>query len=220
MASLNAAENHYLTRWPKHVALAHDALGALPKLAAPMCQISAFSIRKSILDKGYRFVELPSLLDALNGHGIPVLRAQCPSDGPLIGLAVTQGGRAAIVLSDSHTSPSRMACDLAHLAGHVFLGHLGRDDVMVDVTIDWTNRAARAEHEANEFALTLLTGKPTISFNAKFFRDYALVDWAHRHSAKYQIAPAIVVQLFGRQMGKIPLANRACKAIENAPIDQ
>lgn len=69
-----------------------------------------------------------------------------------------------------------MACDLAHLAGHVFLGHPGRDDVMGDVTIDWTNRVSCAEREANRFVLMLLTGKLTISLNAKFFRDYAVSD--------------------------------------------
>ena len=184
----------------------------------PKREVSALEMRQSVLGKGHPFVELHSLLNELNGHGVPVVRTSCSPDRPLIGLVLTQDARAVIVLSDNHSSPSRMACDLAHLAGHVFLGHLGRDDAIGDVTIDWTNRASCAEREANEFALTLLTGRSVISLNAKFFRDHALADWAHRQAAKHRISPAIVIQLYARQTGKVPLANRACKAIESAAI--
>lgn len=180
----------------------------------PESGIPALTLRQSILETGNEFVELDSLIAVLANHGIHVLRTSVKNDRPLAGLAVTFGGRAVVVLPLHHNSPSRMACDLAHLAGHVCLGHLGENEVVGDIAISWKNRPSGIEREANDFAMMLLTGKPNMSFSATLYRDHMLADWAKKQSAKHRIEPAIVVQLYARHTGKYSLANRACKAFE------
>lgn len=118
------------------------------------------------------------------------------------------------MLSGSYASPSRIVFDL----GHAALRHLRDDDALGDVTTEARNKGNRIEAAANRFAMTLLTGKSMISLNANLFRDHLLVEWAKKQSAKYQIAPGVVLQLFARQTGKYGLAKRACKAFEQTVL--
>lgn len=168
-----------------------------------------------ILDAGHEYVEFDSLRAVLIQRGIFVNLVPAVTEQPFIGLCITDADRPAILLPDNHKSSSRMACDLAHMAGHLCLGHLGCNDVLAETTINWKRPATTAEREANEFALTLLTGQPSLLFQANFYRDHMLIDWARRQGKRNRIAPAVVIQIYARQTGRFALANRACRAIED-----
>ena len=121
----------------------------------------ATEIRQQILDGNAPWVGLEQLLDYCWSAGVPVLHvdhfpknARRPD-----GFAAKVGGRPVIVLCRHEMHSAWLLFILAHELGHIALGHIPDDGILLDEHVDGTGRDAE-EQAANEFAIMLLTGAP------------------------------------------------------------
>lgn len=152
---------------PESVALARllaEQVAKFVMLGAPprpegVCP-DAKSIRTTIMEKGEPWVGFGSLLDYAWSLGIPVIHVSELPTGTtkkMDGMVVPIGDRPAIVLTSGRRNPSWMLFLLAHELGHICLGHVDDGSTFVDADIDAAS-ADPKENEANDFALTLITG--------------------------------------------------------------
>lgn len=126
---------------------------------------SASTFRAALLSDGQRYITFEALLDACWNHGVPVLHiAHFPKGAKKMdGLAVRIDGRPAIVLACRRKHSAWLAFHLAHEMGHIGVGHLPDNSMVVDDEEQRADETAE-ETEANEYALELLTGKPKIQY--------------------------------------------------------
>ena len=118
---------------------------------------SAAQIRREILGRGEPWVDLDNLADYCWSLGIPVIHlSSFPKKRP-DGLSAQFEGRPVIVLCRNAKSPAWMLFILAHELGHIALGHIEGDGVLLDESMD-DNVQDQEETAANEFAIELLTG--------------------------------------------------------------
>lgn len=125
------------------------------------------AIRQSILDQGYEYVSLESLIKYCWSIGIPVLRlANTPGGSQkAFGYAVAIDGRFAIVVGLNDPRPARIAFVIAHELGHISLRHISdgtilADEVLssIDESLEESDLRDQEEYQADEFALHLLRG--------------------------------------------------------------
>ena len=136
------------------------------------CSKVASQIRGEILARGAAWVGLDELLDHCWSIGIPVLHIsnfpEKPYDWPGTrrrpdGLAVRVEGRPVVVLCKKAGDPSWLSFILAHELGHIALGHIEREGVLVDESMD-DNIKDEEEIAADNFAVELLVGSPNVKF--------------------------------------------------------
>lgn len=125
-------------------------------------------LREEILaahDKDH--VDFESVLKLCWAHGIPVLfLKELPrASKRMTGMALSVGGRPAIVLGYNHAQHARQLFVLTHELGHVVHEHIGVDGVIIDedisgvrdTLVDFDNqRKDVEEREADGFALSLI----------------------------------------------------------------
>lgn len=123
-------------------------------------------LRRQILSGGEPCVSLGALLRTCWEGGIPVLHlGQSVGGKKMDGMAARFGDRAGIALCANHKSPARLLFILAHELGHVLLGHLPEDSVLIDgADVVSTQDADTEEAEADAFAWTLLAGRADYGF--------------------------------------------------------
>jgi len=114
-------------------------------------------------------VSFKSLLDLCWGHGIPVLFLNHLPRGSkrVTGMAISIADRPAIILGFSHKQSARQLFVLAHELGHILLGHIGSDSVLLDEELAEVQGNLEGspevpkdhqELEADTFALKLIRG--------------------------------------------------------------
>jgi len=119
---------------------------------------SAAQIRREILGQGESWISLNNLTDYCWSLGIPVIHlSSFPDAKRPDGLSVRVGGRPVIVLCKKDTYTAWMLFILAHELGHIALGHIEEDGVLVDESMKH-NVQDQEEAAANAFAIELLTG--------------------------------------------------------------
>ena len=142
-------------------------LACIATPTGPFPAADPVALRQHILAAGHTCVTLAALLDVCWGAGIPVLHiGQKVGPKKMDGMTARFGDRYGIVLCANLKHPSRLAFVLAHELGHVLLGHLPHDGVLVDTEGVGTDSDGE-EVQANDFAWTLLTGSP--EFKAGIF---------------------------------------------------
>lgn len=192
-----------------------SAATAEPCLPPPK---TAAQMRSEILGRGHPWVNLANLVDYCWSLGVPVvhlasiLEARRPD-----GLAVRARGRPVVVLCKRRLRPAWLLFILAHELGHVVLGHIPEDGVLIDSDLDH-NEPDAEETEANEFAVELLTGDKKCGFLApgRWPNAAELAEWANEMGRERQISPGHVVLNYAHTMGVgfYPVANAALALLE------
>jgi hypothetical protein len=95
------------------------------------------------------------------------------------------------------------------LLGHVKSG----DEPLVDLDLEQADNS-KQEKEADEFANTLIAGKPNIAFEAAYGVDGAqLADLAKKYGAKKQMDPGSVVLMYAQSAKRWGAGVNALKAL-------
>lgn len=196
-ANLDARAVATTARVATHVArlVAHAA----PAATVPWLNRAA-DIRKAILATR-ACVDLAGLIDHCWNSGIVVLHLEFPKARQLHGLAVRVAGAPVVVLFDGRKPTAWSLFVLAHELGHLALGHLAEDGVLVDEQIDEGSVDAE-ELAANRFAIEVLTGAPDWHPDAsgRWPNAVGLAESARRLGASRRIDPGHVVLNFGRHV--------------------
>ncbi len=184
--------------------------------------VSADKLRDSILSSN-AFVDLESLISACWALGIPViyLRVFPMEAKSMHAMVVSVDDRFAILLGRDAQYPAPVAFTLAHELGHVMLDHLKGAPALVDVEDPAsTSSDDDQEKEADQFALTLLTGGADreIKTNLKEFNAPTLANAVMRAAAQYRIEPGTMALCVGYQTGLWAVATSALNFIYSRSI--
>lgn len=207
---------------------------ALPRaLATRSAQLAAFATglaaspppadpllaRREILGLGEPWVGLAGLTEYCWSLGIPVMHLSCFPAGRKRpdGLTVRVDGRPVIVLCKKSRFSAPLLFILAHELGHVALGHVDADGVLVDESID-RDAVDREEAEANAFAAGLLAGDEDTRLRTvgRWPDARQLAEMAGHHGRRIKVDPGHVILDYSRAMGKKlrALANAALTRVE------
>ena len=186
--------------------------------ARPFPSSDPAALRRHLLAGGEPCVTLDGLLRLCWSAGVPVLHVGGPVGGKKMdGLAARFGDRYGIALCANHRPPARLLFILAHELGHVLLGHLPDDGVLIDGdgTVAATDTDAE-EAEANAFAWTLLTGRADYSFYTHpRWRAADVVKVATLCGERDAVSPGVLAANHGHKYpGVWGAANRALKDLE------
>jgi IrrE N-terminal-like domain len=191
--------------------------------------LSAQELRGQVLASGRPYIDLLDLLTLSWAFGVPTihLRVFPWRRKRMAAMTVTIRERPAILLAKDAVHPPVVAFYLAHELGHLALGHLGADRIIVDLE-DPEAPVARSDDEeevaADRWALELLTGHPEPTVVATGARPNAtrLAAAALDKSTELQIEPGTLAEIFGYSTGDWRVATGALKIIysEEKPVWQ
>lgn len=147
--------------------------------------VPARDMREALLVNGS--VDLIGLLSMCWATGIPVahLLVSPLQKKAMHAMVVGHAGRQAILLSRNASYPALVAFTLAHEIGHIALGHVSGDDMLVDAEEPAGGAAGDDEEEAaNRYALEVLIGDadPDIRINFDTFNSAELANAVDRKS--------------------------------------
>ena len=183
--------------------------------------LSAAQLRGILLEMGVP--DLPGLLTACWAFGVPVahLHVWPLAQKAMHAMVVGQHGRHAILFSREASYPAMVAFTLAHEIGHIALGHVPADDILVDAE----DPAGTADHDeeeiaADHFALEVLLGDPDpdIRINFDTFNHAELADAVMRAGPEYGIDPGTLALAVAYRRNVWPVAMAAMRLIQPKPI--
>lgn len=187
--------------------------------------LSALEIRKAIL-ASHRYVGLKEIVGLCWALGIPVvhLRVFPLPAKRMHAMSVEVGGRYAILLGKDSVFPAQIAFYLAHELGHILLGHLHDNQVIVDLESETGERLDKDDDEektADQFALTLLTGEPELQLkaNTNNFTSRQLAEVSYTASSNLGIEPGTFAMCYGYASEDWPKAMAALRHIYRVPQD-
>lgn len=160
-------------------------------------------VRKEIMQGG-SLVTLPTLLDYLWGHGIPVAHySDWPGKLPRpFAMVVDVDGRPAVIVGSPRKENAWQLFFLAHELGHIANGHIGRNEILVD-----GDEATDAEGtddqemEADDYALVLLAGGKDIELPPRGAKFDALQRAARELATTQKIDIGHLLLRFAMQTG-------------------
>lgn len=165
---------------------------------------SAGHLRERLLENR-SWIDLGTMVEHCWSIGVPVLlttnfppRAKRPD-----ALAVDVGGRKAIVLTTGRTSAPWLLFLVAHELGHLALGHVEANSVLLDSEVSRDDTDAE-EAAANAWAVALLSGDPDTRFHATAAWPNAaqLAQEAQRLAIPNQTDPGFIVLNYAHSMGR------------------
>ena len=178
-------------------------------------------IRRLLLASHGRYVRLVDMLAFCWSVGIPVvqLRVFPLTRKRMAAMAVTVGGRTAILLAKDSEYPPQSIFFLAHEIGHVALQHIGADRVLVDFNRDPLPVHDDEEDQADAFALEMLTGqqRPTILPSQDRYSARELARVALDVAPDLTIEPGTLALCFGYSTGDWATAHAAMRWIYHSP---
>jgi IrrE N-terminal-like domain len=134
-------------------------------------RVSPSSVRPWILSKGYKHVDLSSLLEFCWWHGIVVFhQGKATRRGHLLdGMAMFCGSRPVIMLGSNKQHPAWLTFHLAHELAHILLAHVSEgSSPLADSCLQSSPETDTQEAEANRWALAILAGPgdlPTVKLD-------------------------------------------------------
>ncbi|MCL4673904.1 MAG: hypothetical protein KJZ64_13460 [Sphingomonadaceae bacterium] len=178
-----------------------------------MGAISAERLREALLARR-QFADLAGLVSTCWALGIPVIHLRVfPLDAKRMhAMVVHSNGRFAILLGHDARFPAQLAFTLAHELAHIMLGHLADAPALVDLEDPATaNEPDGQEHEADEYALTVLTGSPnpTIQTNIDNFNAPTLAQAVRAAAPIYLIEPGTLALCLAYRRQAWPVAMAA-----------
>lgn len=160
---------------------------------ANLASFAAIQIRNSILNSA-DYVDLQHLIATCWALGVPVvqLRVFPLTKKSMHAMVVQFNGRHAILLGRDASYPAPVAFTLAHEMGHIASKHIEGASAIVDVEDPALASDRDAEEiEADEFALTLLTGSsdPLITTQFESYNAPTLADAVLKAGPRYRVEP-------------------------------
>jgi hypothetical protein len=206
-------------------AVASILVAASPEGAGGIAGAASSDLRELILRSGRPYVDLVDLLSLAWSSGVPVghLRIFPWPQKRMAAMTVGVKDRWVVLLGKDARYPAPISFYLAHELGHIALGHLSADRVIVDLeevqgsSMDIDDVEERA---ADEFAMALLTGEPhpvvlpAVS-GAASPRELARVALAA--AEELQIEPGTLAQSFGYSTGDWATATGSLRYIYSKP---
>jgi hypothetical protein len=183
--------------------------------------LSASELRTILLEMGTP--DLAGLLSVCWTFGVPVahLRVWPLVQKAMHAMVVGHRGRHAILFSREASYPAMVAFTLAHEIGHIALGHVPADDVLVDAE----DPAGTADHDeeetaADRYALEVLLGDPDpdIRINVDTFNHAELAEVVMRAGPEYGIDPGTLALAVAYRRNAWPVAMAAMRLIQHQPI--
>jgi len=183
--------------------------------------LSAAELRSLLLEMGVP--DLAGLITVCWAIGVPVayLRVWPLAQKAMHAMVVGQRGRHAILFSREASYPAMVAFTLAHEIGHIALGHVPADDLLIDAE----DPAGQADHDdeevaADRYALEVLLGDPDPDIRIDFdtFNHAELADAVLRASPRYGIDPGTLALAVAHQRNAWPVAMAAMKLIQPEPV--
>jgi hypothetical protein len=191
------------------------------KCNGDMVGLSAGNLRALLLNMGVP--DLPGLLTVCWAIGVPVahLRVWPLAQKAMHAMVVGQKGRHAILFSREASYPAMVAFTLAHEIGHIALGHVPADDVLIDAE----DPAGVADHDdeetaADRYALEVLLGDADREILIDFdtFNHAELAAAVLRAGPLYGIDPGTLALAVAFRRNAWPVAMAAMKLIQPEPI--
>ena len=130
-------------------------------------------------------------------------------------MAVNINGRPVILLCRNDQSPAWMLFILAHELGHIILGHVDNNAILIDERISDIVQDDE-ERAANEFASELLNGSPNLRYQAgsRWLNAKKLASIAKTRGGKEHVDPGHIALNYGEQMDHMGVARAALKLLE------
>lgn len=128
-------------------------------------------IRSQILESGKSHICLISLVEYCWKQGVPVVFIpDLPASKKMDAVVQNVHDRPVITITKKHKHESMLLFLLAHEMGHVFCGHLENGQAIIDESVGENEEIDQQELEANDFALSLLTGRSDTRFHSNGVR--------------------------------------------------
>jgi IrrE N-terminal-like domain len=210
------------------MALGRMVWAAYPPVPTASFRTEALAIRSAVLASS-TIVGLGDLLALSWGLGIAVVHAAVlPLERKRMhAMTVRAGEGFVIILGRESPFTAQAAFTVAHELGHIFLGHLKESLALVDVGDPLQAKRADDdvdEAEADQFALTLLTGspEPAVSSSVEDFSARQLARAALDAAIGAEVEPGILALCLGHSTGRWRQAVGALKLIPpgNQPVAQ
>lgn len=206
-------------------AVAAVLLSATPGSPHDISGQSPAALRAEILASGRPYVDLADLLSLCWAVGIPAayLRVFPWARKRMAAMTVGLAPRASVLLAKESDYPAQIAFYLAHELGHIALGHVTGEQVIVDLEEEGSTdeRTDGEEQDADAFALELLTGEasPQVLHDEGGAQASArgLAQAALEHSAELHIEPGVLAMAYGHSTKQWALAIASLKSIYDAP---
>lgn len=176
------------------------------------------ALRAAIL-RTQPFVRLVDLLAICWAIGTPAihLRVFPQLRKRMAAMSVRVAGRGVVLLGRDSQYPAWIAFYLAHELGHLALGHLQREAAIVDMETEEPVGSPddSEEHEADRFALELLTGTPTptVVTHSKDYNAPGLAAAVLEAGYALRVEPGTLALCFGFATGAWALVNSAMQFI-------
>lgn len=184
--------------------------------------ISAGDLRSAIL-QNRPFVDLPALISTCWALGVPVihLRVFPLAAKSMRAMVVEISGRFAILLGRDASYPAPIAFTLAHEIGHAALGHIRGAKAIVDLGDPDLVDEDPQEVEANQYALSVLTGseRPEITANITNYSARSLATAALEAGSIRRIEPGTLALCFGYIHENWGVANASLRHIYRQKSD-
>ena len=179
---------------------------------------NASQMRGEILGRDDPWVSFSNLIDYCWSIGIPVVHVTpLPKSKRPDGLALMVQGRPVIVLCKQGHFTAPMLFVLAHELGHIVLGHVPDDGVLIDEDLK-TNVEDQEERDANQFAVELLNGDADRRYSAsgRWPNAAQLAKDAREIGLESRVDPGHVVLNYAHTMGSRfrPVAHAALGILE------
>lgn len=151
-----------------------------------------------------KWLGLRNLLMECWAHGIPVIYLDRLGDGVsrMDGMVIQTRDRPVIVLSKASTLWAWQLFILAHEVGHIALGHVDVDEILIDEDLGTTSYALddadEDERAADQFAIELLNGRWDATYSSIDSRinSRELADAAYRFGVENNVDPAHIALNF------------------------
>ncbi|MER8953414.1 ImmA/IrrE family metallo-endopeptidase [Mesorhizobium sp. M0833] len=184
--------------------------------------ISALDLRAAIL-QNRPVVDLVSLIGFCWALGVPVihLRVFPLAAKSMRAMVVEVSGRYAILLGRDASYPAPIAFTLAHEIGHAALGHIGGGKAIVDLgDADLVDEDPQ-EVEANEYALSVLTGtiRPEFAINTTNYSARSLAEAVIVAGRQHNIDAGTLALCVGHLHENWAVANAALRHIYPAKTE-
>lgn len=213
--SLRRRETKYKRSIPnksKNLTAATSIAVGVAEAVAAACQVDfksiandALGLREEVLKTvGGNWLGLRNLLMTCWAHGMPVVYlAELGNGAPKMdGIVVHTTSRPVIILSKASPLWAWQLFILAHEVGHVALGHVNPDEILVDEELGTDSYALEDldvdERAADIFAIELLNGRcdATYTVSEPRINSNELAEVAFRHGKAHQIDPGHIALNF------------------------
>lgn len=179
------------------IALGRELIEATTDLVGTNWRDTGASELRRVLLRDRPFVDLGALVTTCWSFGVPIIHLNVVplTSKSMHAMVVQHHGRFSILLAHKVHYPAQAAFTVAHELGHILLKHLGNENALVDL-----ENPAEApdgdeqELEADDFALTLLTGRtdPVVEADRGAFNAPMLADAAKRAASEYRVEPGTI----------------------------